>query len=225
MKPEDIADLLRQAIREKAIAPGSPLIQADLAEKFGVSRNPVREALRMLLTDGLVDMRPGDGAVVRRLTLHDLEELYELRIMLEPSMARFIIDEVRPRDVDELQAVAEDVEAQGDIHQWMLKNYEFHSLLYRLANRPRTAAVLLSLLNAVQPYSYENVETLGGRNQASTEHFDMIDAIRNRNDGLLAETMSRHLASAKDRLVEKYRNSEKIEDPIEVMFGSISANL
>ncbi len=222
MKPEEIAEMLRQAIREKAISPGAPLIQADLAEKFGVSRNPVREALRMLLTDGLIDMRPGDGAVVRRLTLQDLEELYELRIMLEPSIARFIIDEVRPRDVDALQKAAEEVEAQNDIHQWMLKNYEFHSLLYRLANRPRTSAVLLSLLNAVQPYSYENIEKLGGRNRASSEHFDMINAVRERDEKLLAQIMQNHLATAKDRLVEKYRGAEKIEDPIGAIFGSVS---
>lgn len=220
MNPEEIADLLRRAIREKAIAPGAALIQADLADKFGVSRNPVREALRMLVTDGLVDMRPGDGAVVRRLDLSDIEELYELRVMLEPSLAKHIIDEARLRDLEQLTVLANEINSQTDIHQWMLLNYEFHSMLYRLANRPRTASVLQTLLDAVQPYSYENIDQLGGRSQASQEHFEMIEAIRSRDEDALAQLMSIHLSAAKDRLLEKYRAEEKLSSPKEI-FGTL----
>ena len=204
MTPEEIAVALRQAIREKVLEPGSALIQEDLASRFGVSRNPVREALRMLVTEGLVDMRPGEGAYVRRLSRDDLVELYDLRIALEPQLAVPIINEVRQRDIDDLQRIADDIAESTDLRHWTARNYEFHSCLFELSNRPRSAAILTSLLSAVQPYSSENVGRLGGAAQASHEHFEMIDAIRTRDAVKLASLFVEHLSAAKRRLIEAY---------------------
>lgn len=204
MTPEEIAVALRQGIREKMLEPGAALIQEDLAGRFGVSRNPVREALRMLVTEGLVDMRPGEGFYVRTLSRDDLVELYELRIALEPQLAASIIDEVRGRDLDELQRMAEAIEAATELREWIARNFEFHSRLFELSNRPRSIAILTSLLSAVQPYSAENVGRLGGRSQASREHFEMIEAIRGRDAEKLAGMFVQHLDAARQRLIAAY---------------------
>lgn len=204
MTPEDIAVALRQGIREKVLEPGAALIQEDLATRFGVSRNPVREALRMLAAEGLVDIRPGEGAYVRRLSRDDLVELYDLRMALEPQLARSIIDEVRPRELSELQALAQAIDTADELRTWTARNFEFHSRLYELANRPRSASILTSLLSAVQPYSIENVGRLGGATQASHEHFEMIEAIRTRDHTRLADLFIEHLRAAKERLVAAY---------------------
>lgn len=204
MSPEEIAAALRQAIREKELPPGSALIQEELAQRFGVSRNPVREALRMLVTDGLVDMRLGDGATVRRLSPTDLAELYDLRLAIEPLIARPIMDEARPRDIDELQRMAEAIEQASDLTEWIRLNFDFHAFLFSLGNQPRTEAILTSLLSAVQPYSSEHIGQLGGRTQASGEHFEMIEAIRRRDAEALADLFRRHLSAAKSRLLKHY---------------------
>lgn len=204
MSPEEIAAALRQAIREKELPPGSALIQEDLAQRFGVSRNPVREALRMLVTDGLVDMRLGDGATVRRLSPTDLAELYDLRLAIEPLIARPIMDEARPRDIDELQRMADAIEQASDLTEWIRLNFDFHTFLFSLGNQPRTEAILTSLLSAVQPYSSEHIGQLGGRTQASSEHFEMIEAIRRRDAEALADLFRQHLSAAKSRLLKHY---------------------
>lgn len=218
MKPEEIAELLRQAIREKALAPGSPLIQADLAAKFGVSRNPIREALRMLVADGLVEMTHGDGAIVRKLGLSDLTEIYDMRVQLEPQLAPHIIGQARRVDILELRELARCMKDESQTAKWMQLNFDFHALLFELSNRPRTAEILLGLLNAVQPYSFENVDQLGGRQQASDEHFEMVQAIEDQEPVLLARIMQTHLESARQRLEEKFadpstesRNRELME--------------
>ena len=104
--PERIADQLRREIRRGEIPPGGLLVQDELARRFGVSRNPLREALAALSGEGLVELRAGRRAVVRELSPAELVELYDLRIRLEPVLAPWIIDAAAPRDVAALRTLA-----------------------------------------------------------------------------------------------------------------------
>jgi len=218
--PEKIAALLGQAIREKVFAPGAPLIQEDLAQRFQVSRSPVREALRILAAEGVVTMPPGGaGATVRRLSLADLTELYDLRLILEPAIAPLLVEVVAANQVRELRQRAETMVSIDEVEPWMRANFEFHLALYALSGRPHTEGVLRSLLSAVQPYSLENIERLGGRTQADNEHLEMVDAIENGDAPALAELIRTHLASARQRLIDKFaRDSEQREvDPLAML--------
>lgn len=202
MTPEQIAASLRRDIIENVLAPGDALVQEELAQRYGVSRNPVREALRMLLADGLVEMRSGEGATVRRLNAHDVTELYDLRLAIEPLIAGDIINEARRRDIDALRALAVTMDETSETSIWIRTNFEFHSTLYQLSGRKRTESLLNSLLSAVQAYSTEHIERLGGRAQASAEHFQMIDAIAEGRPDDLAALFVQHLGSARARLLD-----------------------
>ncbi len=207
MTPEVIATHLAQAIREKVFAPGAALIQEDLAQRFQVSRNPVREALRILATEGLVTMTSGGGAAVRALSPDELDELYDLRIMLEPTIAGPIVDGALGRNIRDLTAMAETMATTADIAVWMRTNFAFHTALYALADRPHTVGILRTLLAAVQPYSFENIELLGGKAQANDEHVQMIDAIRVGDPDRLAALFVTHLQAAKDRVSREHRDT------------------
>lgn len=198
--PEQMADLLRQAIREKVIPPGGLLVQEDLARRFKVSRNPVREALRMLSSEGLVTMAPGERASVRSLTVADLQEIYDLRIALEPPLSGWIVDEARPKDVAELRSMATQMAATDDLMGWLRQNYTFHLRLYAMAGRPHTEGMVTNLLALTQPYSQENVGNLGGRPSADDEHMAMVEAIESRDAERLAEVVRSHLVAARDRV-------------------------
>lgn len=198
--PEAIAELLARSIRGGEFPAGAPLVQEDLARRFGVSRNPVREALRVLAAEGLVTIRPGEGASVRVLTAEELEELYDLRILLEPSIAQHIVHGATRRNLLELRSIAESMDGAVDDGAWMRANFTFHSSLYALADRPHTEATLRMLLAAVQPYSASNIGLPGGRAQATAEHHEMIDAISAGDDARLATVMRTHLESARARL-------------------------
>lgn len=216
MSPEAIAELIRRAIREKVFAPGAPLVQEDLAQRFGVSRSPIREALRILGTEGLVVIQPGEGATVRRLSRADLEEIYDLRLALEPLIAPAVVAEARGSDVAHLESLAAAMTSTQDVDQWMRANFEFHRHLYQVSGLVRTEGILSSLLSAVQPYSQENIGQLGGRKSADAEHQGMIDAISARDGDALASLFVDHLRAARDRLASVYESVET-PDPLKML--------
>lgn len=216
MSPEAIAELIRRAVREKVFAPGMPLVQEDLAQRFGVSRSPVREALRILDSEGLVVIQPGEGSTVRSLSRADLEEIYDLRLALEPSIAAAVIAEARPRDIAALEQLERTMSGAASTEEWMRANFEFHRGMYRVIGRARSEAILDGLLSAVQPYSQENIARLGGRGAADVEHRQMIDAIRSGDHEALADVIRTHLRAARDRLADAYADAEK-PDPLSML--------
>lgn len=210
MKPEDIAAVLARAIREKVYPPGSALIQEELAARFKVSRSPVRDALRILAAQGVVLMpSDGSGATVRSLSRADLVELYELRLTIEPGIAVHLVANARPSDIDALTVLAEKMSRTTVVEEWMRLNYRFHSALYEMACRPRTEAILSSLLSAVQPYSLENVGELGGKEGASHEHHEMIAALQARDADRLAGLVRQHLQTAMERLAQAHADDDE----------------
>lgn len=200
MTPDEVAHELARAIRERSIPPGTQLVQEDLARRFGVSRNPIREALRFLEGEGLVEMRAGGGGTVRSLSAEDLDEVYMLRTALEPSIAPLVIDGATPRAITALAALADEMRRTEDVDTWMRSNYDFHRQIHELTGRPRTTRILSGLLSAGQPYSYENVAHLDGRRQAEDEHDAMIAALRSGDAVALGATLHKHVSSAHDRL-------------------------
>ena len=204
MTPDVIADRIAQNIRNGTFAEGAQLVQEDIAKSYGVSRSPVREALRLLEARGLVTIRGGGGATVRSLSEDDLIELYTLRTTLEPLIAGPVIDGATGRAAAHLARLASSMEEETDARQWMNLNFEFHQALYALADRPRTTEILSALLSAAQPYSRRNIEDLGGRAQADEDHRAIVSAIESRDAITLAEVLERHLTSAERRLGDDY---------------------
>ncbi|WP_058595448.1 GntR family transcriptional regulator [Microbacterium testaceum] len=220
MSPEVIASRIALAIREKVIPPGAALVQEDLARRFDVSRSPVREALRILATEGVIEMTPGGGASVRTLDRDELDELYELRLLLEPTIADDIVRRISRGEITALESRVAEMESATDVGRWMRSNFEFHTRLYDAAGRPRTAEILRGLLAAVQPYSQENVDHLGGRGQADEEHREMLTAIRDGHAERLAELLRTHLVSAKNRVAHALAEGDDDLDPLAPLRGA-----
>ncbi|KQQ05944.1 MULTISPECIES: GntR family transcriptional regulator [unclassified Rathayibacter] len=204
MTPDVIADRIAQDIRDCTFPSGAQLVQEEIAKKYGVSRNPVREALRLLEARGLVTIRGGGGATVRVLSEGDLVELYALRTALEPLIAEPVVDGATSRAVLRLRRLTDSMEHETDQRTWMNLNFEFHEALYELADRPRTTEILSSLLSAAQPYSRRNIGELGGRAQADDDHRAMVDAIEARDATGLGDAIRRHLTSAEQRLEDDF---------------------
>ncbi|MBW1638094.1 GntR family transcriptional regulator [Microbacterium resistens] len=219
-RPDDIAAAIAQAIREGVYAPGASLIQEDLARRFQVSRSPIREALRILAAEGVVDMPPGgQGASVRMLSSAELAEIYDLRITLEPRLAEAIIENVSGRTTSQLAALADEISAETEISSWMRLNFEFHRQLLLASERPLTSEILIGLLSTGQPYSRENIEVLGGQRQADAEHHEMVAAIRDRDAEKLSALIDAHLAAAKARLIEHYAARATERTPMDTLWA------
>lgn len=209
MGPEQLAEALRHGIRERILAPGQPLVQDELAKRFGLSRSPVREALRMLAAEGLVTISPGSGTMVTKLRSEDVAELYELRIAIEPQLAPYVVEHARAADVDRLSRANDTMRgARVDPELWARTNYEFHREMYMIAHRPQTQRILTILLDLVEPYSRLYVEGLGNVDRANAEHSAMIDAVAARDHVALADHIEAHLTAARDDLLALYHQPD-----------------
>jgi DNA-binding GntR family transcriptional regulator len=203
VRPDEIAVALRRAVRERAIPPGQAVNQDELARRFGVSRIPLREALRTLVGEGLIIMKPGLGAVVTELDAGEVQELYGLRLQLEPPLAKDIVDHVRRRDLDDLTALAASMKALGekDSEEWSDLNYRFHRRVYELSERRHAVRLVVQVLNLVEPYARVHAHVLGSRPDTQQGWDDVIEALRIGDAERLEQLIADGIRSARAALM------------------------
>ncbi len=194
-----IVDILRDAIRQRLLPPGSQLIQASIAEALGVSRIPVREALQFLASEGLVTFTE-DGTRVTELRPAEVHELWSLRALLEPVLAEGIVRNATAGDLAGLRRQVATMDTAPD-DAWSDLNHTFHMDLYRLSGMRHHGAAAARVLNQIEPYSRVAVNRLQGRGAAQAEHHEMIAAIDARDNAALAEVLERHSTRARELLV------------------------
>lgn len=203
MRPDEIASALRRAVHERSIPPGRALNQDELARQYGVSRIPLREALRTLVGEGLVIMKPGLGAVVTELRPEEVEELYSLRLRLEPPLAGDIVDRVRRRDIEELEELVAAMAAFETVQteEWSSANYRFHRRLYELSDRRHSLRLVVQVLNLVEPYARMHAHVLGSRPRMQEQRSATTQALRGGDADLLESVISQNIVTGRSELV------------------------
>ncbi|WP_054728131.1 GntR family transcriptional regulator [Sphingopyxis macrogoltabida] len=178
---DSVTDEIRQLILSGEIADGSPLRQDALAEQMGTSRIPVREALSRLESEGLVASFPHKGYVVTGLSRSDIEELFDLRTMLEPDLIRHAIPKMTEEDLAAATAILEEYDAAlltGDVDTWGDLNRQFHMALYAPSGRAKTLDIVRGLLVNADRYT-RLVLTVGyGIDKAQEDHGGLLDLCR-----------------------------------------------
>ncbi len=210
MRPDEIANALRRAVHERTIPPGHALNQDVLARQFGVSRIPLREALRTLAGEGLVIMKPGLGAVVTELKPEEVEELYGLRQRLEPPLAPEIVDHVRRRDTDDLAALVDTMAAYTpeQFEEWSSANYRFHRRLYELSEQLHSVRLVVQVLNLVEPYVRMHAHVLGSRPRMQQTRADTVAALRAGDAGRLHDVIEHGILVGRSELVAAMASPE-----------------
>lgn len=176
-----IVEQLRQAILSGERAAGSVLRQDALAAEFDVSRIPVREALFQLEAEGLVRMEPHRGAVVAGFERAEIDDVFDLRVMLEPRLLARSAPRLKPADCDaieQLDAAFAEAIAQRDIARWGRLNAELHLSLYRRAELPRTQAIVAGLLQSTERYTRVQMNRDAALARAQREHRRLITLVR-----------------------------------------------
>lgn len=202
MRPDEIATALRRAVRERAIPPGQALNQDELARRYGVSRIPLREALRTLVGEGLIIMKPGLGAVVTELNVGEVQELYSLRMQLEPHLAADIVAHAGRRDVDDLARLVEAMQAlqPEQSEEWSSLNYRFHRRLYELSGQRHSVRLVVQVLNLVEPYARVHAHVIGSRPQMQQERVEMVQALRDADDARVRAIIEQSIRTARAEL-------------------------
>lgn len=193
------ADALRRRILNGDIRAGAQLRQDALADEFGVSRIPIREALVQLEAEGLVRIIPHRGAFVAELSLEDLEELFELRALLEPRLLRRSAPLLDDADFAEAQAILDEYGAElraERVARWGELNTSLHLLLLRHAGRPRSLALVGQLLQASDRHTRMQLALTGGMERAEREHGDIVAFCRAGDVTAATDLLRRHILNA-----------------------------
>jgi DNA-binding GntR family transcriptional regulator len=189
-----VADEVRRMIVSGELLPGHPVRQEQMAGRLGVSRLPVREALRQLAADGLVSHVPNVGYAVRRLSQEDFRQIYTMRRLLEAEVIRDL-----PRASDEQLAVIiarNDAVAEAggrlDVPEMRTQNQAFHFAIFRLSPRPLIVDEIERLWDLAAPYHAMYLYSADGRRTVLAEHAEMIGALRAEDNARLAALMEQH---------------------------------
>jgi len=178
-----IADELRELILSGKLSPGERIRQEEIAEQFGSSRIPVREALRILVTDGLVNMVSNSGAWVSSLTSEECSEMYHIRERLEPLLLRFSIPNLTPTDIVNIQSLAQLMRETDDVETFMRLDRQFHWATYAGANAGTLSDFIERLWNTTQPYRrvFTRMVRSNGIEVTHLEHELLVEAIKRRD--------------------------------------------
>lgn len=189
--PALVADVLREAILHGLLKAGQPLRQDELAAQFGLSRSPVREALRQLEGEGLVTSYPHRGAVVSEFSAAEMQELCEIRVPLETTAMRLALPHLTDEVIERAAAIIEAADRMTDAEartQWGANNWEFHSTLYAPAQRPRLFALIKNLHTHFDRYVRMYFALVPAKERLQHEHRAILDACR-RHDAEQAVTL------------------------------------
>jgi DNA-binding GntR family transcriptional regulator len=193
-----VSDELRRLVVTGELAPGSRIVEDRLAERLGVSRNPVREALQALAAEGFVEILPRRGAVVAQITPEQAEDLFDVRTALEPLAARLAARRSDPEGVDRLRevlALAREATDLGELDLLASYNTQFHSLVVELSGNDYLGLLVAPMARRVQWVFRTSAATRAPHSW--TEHEELLRAIA-AGDEEYAEAVARsHVAAAR----------------------------
>lgn len=200
MKPlsltEQLVGSIRQDILDGTYPPDTQLRQDALADKYGVSRIPVREALLQLEAESLVDIIPRKGAMVTALSLEEVDDVFELRILLEPRLYRASAPLLDNAALDAAAAVNEryrDAIMQDERAQLGPLNAELHMALYTQASMPKTQQIVAALLQTSERYTRIQLSTEAALQQSLVEHEELIAFTSNGHFKQAEMLLTKHL--------------------------------
>lgn len=199
------ADLIRRAIVDGRVQPGHRLKEEELAQQFGISRTPIREALLVLQTEGLVEAMPNRGATVRAYEPADLEDMYELRALLEGHAAARAATRVTPDQLDELRASCgrfSGLLGPNDVQALVLENGLFHDTILIAADSERLTGMVRQVV--ALPLIYKSYVWYSPAQASASLHYhlQLVRALEH-GDAQRAELVMReHIFEARDVLVQ-----------------------
>ena len=181
---ERVAEHLRVAILAGEFEPGERLLQEVIAERLGASRMPVREALRMLEVEGLVENQANRGARVPDLAPHEVEVIYRMRERLEPLALSESLPNLTAEDLQRLADLQDRIEANDDVREFLVLDREFHLLTYSGCRVDQLSTVVTRMWNSTQHHRREFMRVGGHRRWwvVNAEHRLLLEAIERRDD-------------------------------------------
>jgi DNA-binding GntR family transcriptional regulator len=200
LRGEAVYRAIKAAIVEGVLPEGARVQDRLLADALGVSRTPVREALQRLQAEGFVRSAPRVGLVVAEITPQDVEDIYVIRIALEGVAARLAAQRASADEVAMLRQINEQIVVstqRRDVPTLTALNRQFHDAIYRATRNPRLADLLTTLHDSVQRFKRSTLSNPQRADEAAEEHWQILDAIRERDADRAEQLARQHKERAK----------------------------
>ena len=194
---EKILETIREAILRGQLKPGEKVAEPELAERFGISRTPIREAFRQLESEGYLTVIPRKGAVVASLSERDVDEFYAIKSILEGYAAHVAAEKLTERDIEKLEAInarLEQLAREGDVKTFFRVHNEFHDLFIRAAGNEKLHELVTQLVMKFNRPRMASLSLPGRMEISVQEHRKIIEAFK-RHDGELADSLVRNTAA------------------------------
>ena len=200
-----VFETLRQAILRGELKPGERLMEIHLAQKLGVSRTPVREAIRKLELEGLVLMIPRKGAVVAEITVSDLQDVLEVRMALEELAVKLAINSITPKQLVEIKQLSEDFKKTlhgEDVGACAQADMRFHEAIYNATGNGRLIQILNNLREQMYRYRMEYLKDRQTYTLLVKEHEEILMALEQKDQQMALEATSRHVERQRLHIIE-----------------------
>lgn len=202
---ERVYNALREDILNGKYKIGDNLIEMKIAAELNVSRTPVREAVRQLEFEGLVESIPNKGVTVKGITEKDIEDIYKIRVVLEELSVKWALKEITDEDIKKLQDVYELMEfytAKGDVNQIAALNTKFHEIIFNAAKSNVLKNILRDFQFYVKLARHESLTTPGRKEEALREHFNILSALKERNLEEAVSAITVHVRNSSRNIIK-----------------------
>lgn len=209
---EIVFETLRDAIITGKMGPGERLMEIQLAEEMGVSRTPVREAIRKLELEGFVVMVPRKGAYVAGVSIKDIADVFEVRAALEALAASLAAERITEEELDRLERSIVSINEVSDgknINKVVESDVDFHDMLYQASRNEKLITIITNLKEQLQRYRATSLAEEGRTKDAVDEHKQIVEALSERNGELAAELARQHIENAENVMLNALRKSKE----------------
>lgn len=187
---EKIVETIRSAIVNGQLPAGTRVAEPDLADRFGISRTPIREAFRQLESEGFITVIPRKGAVVASFSAKDVSDFYDLKALLEGYAARCAAKVLTEKDLSKMEAVNRQIEAAAakkDLRKVLVLHNEFHDIFLKACGNEKLHSIIQGMVMQFQRFRL--VLAMPGKIEGSVrQHQEIVEAFR-KKDGSMAETL------------------------------------
>lgn len=200
-----IFDRIREDILNNKYKVGEKIVEAKLADELGVSRTPVREALKQLELDGLVENIPNRGVVVKGITNQDIADIYTIRMEIEGIAAKWCVERMDDNHIDTLKEIYELMEFytfKKDVEKCFELNTKFHETIYMATKSRYLEHVLKDFQIFMKSTRIKSLKTEGRMDNSLEEHRLILEALVNRDQELAVERIKKHIDNSRKKVYE-----------------------
>lgn len=200
-----VFNTLREAILQGELVPGERLMEKQLAEKLGVSRTPIREAIRKLELEGLIIMVPRKGAEVAKITEKDIKDVLEVRAVLESLAVKLACEKMDGEGIEELEKLKDEFAEAArnkEVEVLIKKDVEFHDAIFNSTDNEKLIQIINNLREQIYRFRVKYIKRMDDYTTLVKEHQEIVNGIKNKDKNLAKEIAIRHIENQSKAVIK-----------------------